>query len=104
MVYTMSKRLNPSINAISTLIVAFIGIMLVIINVVPMVKSKLNKNRDTLNRNRKVAKRIAFGMSAVLILSVFGGKYLFTTEGKYKENFARVQLGRIYGTRRNISI
>ena len=84
MVYTMSKRLNPSINAISTLIVAFIGIMLVIINVVPMVKSKLNKNRDTLNRNRKVAKRIAFGMSAVLILSVFGGKYLFTTEGKYK--------------------
>ena len=40
MVYTMSKRVNPSINAISTLVVVIITIMLIIINVAPMLASK----------------------------------------------------------------
>ncbi len=40
MVYTMSKRVNPSINAISTLIVIFITIVLILVNVVPMIKEK----------------------------------------------------------------
>ena len=40
MVYTMSKRVNPSINAISTLIVIFITIVLIIVNVMPMIKEK----------------------------------------------------------------
>ena len=35
MVYTMSKRVNPSINAISTLVVVIITIVLVIINAAP---------------------------------------------------------------------
>ncbi len=40
MVYTMSKRVNPSINAISTLVVVIITIILLIINVVPMFLKK----------------------------------------------------------------
>jgi len=40
MVYTMSKRVNPSINAVSTLVVAFITVVLIIINVVPVIKEK----------------------------------------------------------------
>ena len=40
MVYTMSKRVNPSINAISTLVVVLITIVLVVINVVPMLRKK----------------------------------------------------------------
>ncbi|AMC94191.1 spermidine/putrescine ABC transporter permease [Erysipelothrix larvae] len=40
MVYTMSKRLNPSINALSTIMVLVVTVFLVVINVVPM----LNKN------------------------------------------------------------
>ena len=40
MVYTMSKRVNPSINAISTVIVAVITVGLIIVNVVPMIKEK----------------------------------------------------------------
>ena len=44
MVYTMSKRVNPSINAISTLIVIFITIVLIIVNVMPMIKEKENKS------------------------------------------------------------
>lgn len=37
LVYTMSKRVNPSINALSTLIIGMITIVLVLINVVPMI-------------------------------------------------------------------
>ena len=40
MVYTMSKRVNPSINAISTLVVVIITVALVIINVMPIVMAK----------------------------------------------------------------
>lgn len=43
LVYTMSKRINPSINALSTIIVAVISLALVSINVVPLV---FNKTKD----------------------------------------------------------
>ena len=41
MVYTMSKRVNPTINAISSLIVGVITLVLVIINLVPFVRERL---------------------------------------------------------------
>lgn len=44
MVYTMSKRVNPSVNAISTVVVVLITIMLIIINVVPMFKKNKPSN------------------------------------------------------------
>ncbi|MBR6400032.1 MAG: ABC transporter permease [Firmicutes bacterium] len=37
MVYTMSKRINPSINALSTVIIGIITLCLIVINVVPAV-------------------------------------------------------------------
>jgi len=40
LVYTMSRRINPSINALSTLMVLVITIVLVLINVLPMFKKK----------------------------------------------------------------
>ncbi len=40
MVYTMSKRINPSINAISSLVVLFITLILIIVNVLPIIKAK----------------------------------------------------------------
>ena len=40
MVYTMSKRVNPSINAISTLVVVIITIALILINVAPVLAAK----------------------------------------------------------------
>lgn len=46
MVYTMSKRLNPSINAISTLIVVLITIVLLIVNIVPIIKEKRGKRNE----------------------------------------------------------
>lgn len=45
MVYTMSKRVNPSINAISTLVVVIITIVLVIINAAPALLQ--NVRRET---------------------------------------------------------
>ena len=47
MVYTMSKRVNPSINAISTLVVLIITVLLVIINVIPVVAAKQSKKAET---------------------------------------------------------
>ena len=46
MVYTMSKRVNPSINAISTLVVVIITVVLVVINVAPVVMAKREKKDE----------------------------------------------------------
>ena len=46
MVYTMSKRVNPSINAISTLVVVIITIALIIINVAPIISARHEKKAE----------------------------------------------------------
>lgn len=46
MVYTMAKRVNPSINAISTLLVVLITIILLAVNIVPMIREKIQKKRE----------------------------------------------------------
>lgn len=43
MVYTMSKRVNPSINAISSLVVLLITIGVVLANVIPLIREKIRK-------------------------------------------------------------
>lgn len=40
LVYTMSKRVNPSINALSTLVIVIITVVLLIVNIVPIMKEK----------------------------------------------------------------
>lgn len=40
MVYTMSKRINPSVNAISTLVVLLITITLTIVNILPIIRKR----------------------------------------------------------------
>ncbi|MEG0364922.1 MAG: ABC transporter permease [Erysipelotrichales bacterium] len=48
LVYTMSKRVNPSINALSTLIILIITTVLIIINVVPIIKERrIKKGKGT---------------------------------------------------------
>lgn len=46
MVYTMSRRVNPSINAVSTLMIVIITIVLVLINVVPVLTAKRQKKAN----------------------------------------------------------
>ncbi len=45
MVYTMSKRINPSINALSTIIIAIITIGLIVANILPVIKEKKEKTK-----------------------------------------------------------
>ena len=48
LVYTMSKRVNPSINALSTLIIVIISVFLLIGNVVPAIGRKKQKQASAL--------------------------------------------------------
>lgn len=43
LVYTMAKRINPSINALSTMLIIGITVVLISINVIPVLKSKRRK-------------------------------------------------------------
>ncbi|GFI62070.1 inner membrane ABC transporter permease protein YdcV [Clostridiales bacterium] len=43
LVYTMSKRVNPSINALSTLVILIITTVLIIVNIIPIIKEKKEK-------------------------------------------------------------
>lgn len=45
-VYTMYKRINPSINALSSIIVFVITIVLIIVNVVPIIKERNRRKRN----------------------------------------------------------
>ena len=51
MVYTMSKRINPSINAISTMVVLIITVALILINLLPAI---LENHTEKGRRRRKV--------------------------------------------------
>ena len=46
LVYTMSKRVNPSINAISSLVVLIITVVMIAINVIPIVRDKVIKRKE----------------------------------------------------------
>ena len=39
LVYTMSKRINPSINALSTVIILIITVVLVLVNIIPIIRN-----------------------------------------------------------------
>lgn len=50
-VYANVKRINPTINALSALIVFVITIVLIIINVVPMIKNRRRKDNEEMVKN-----------------------------------------------------
>ena len=69
MVYTMSKRVNPSINAVSTLVVVIITIVLLIINITPLVAAK-RKKKEVVGKHRKFVPAIAFACVLALIVGL----------------------------------
>ena len=46
-VYTMTKRINPSINALSTLVILIITVSLLTLNIVPMIKNRAQKRAQS---------------------------------------------------------
>ena len=45
LVYTMSKRVNPSINALSSIIILIITVVLLLVNIIPILKQKKEKTK-----------------------------------------------------------
>lgn len=68
MVYTMSKRINPSVNAISTLVVLLITITLIIVNVLPMIRKKTSPSKQNKPWKWAIAGVVVVG----LVASLFG--------------------------------
>ena len=75
MVYTMSKRVNPSINAVSTLVVVIITVVLIIINVVPAILAKRPKKAEMSKKKAAVLVPVGIAVAAAVVLvAVFGRK------------------------------
>ena len=68
MVYTMSKRINPSVNAISTLVVLLITITLTIVNILPIIRKKTSPSKQNEPWKWAVAGVVVVG----LVASLFG--------------------------------
>ncbi|MBQ8857436.1 MAG: extracellular solute-binding protein [Lachnospiraceae bacterium] len=64
MVYTMSKRVNPSINAISTLVVVIITVALLAINLLPVLAAKQQE------KGKSAKKVFAIPAIAVVVLVI----------------------------------
>lgn len=73
MVYTMSKRVNPTVNAMSTLVVAIITVLLVIINLVPLLASKREKRLKSARRHVFVPVAAVCAAAACLLFFFMGG-------------------------------
>ena len=82
MVYTMSKRVNPSINAISTLVVLIITIVLVIINVAPILAAKRTVKTEV--KHRKTWIPVTGGMVLVVVAVCFAQFGRGTLERPYE--------------------
>ncbi|MBQ7890823.1 MAG: extracellular solute-binding protein [Erysipelotrichaceae bacterium] len=79
-VYTMSKRINPSINAISTVMIVIITILLIVINVLPTFLAKQAEKPGNGKRNLIIA-------LACTILLVFGIQSLKPSVGNGNRPF-----------------
>lgn len=73
-VYTMSKRVNPSINAISTCMVLIITVALVIINLAPVLSAKRRKKEEI--RKRRILPGVLVAAALVVVIGIvkFGGE------------------------------
>lgn len=83
-VYTMSKRVNPSINAISTLVVLLITAVLVLINVAP--KRMAQRAQKAELRGHRIVMPTAVAVCAAVAVLVFvkvnGGNSALPYEGQ----------------------
>ena len=89
MVYTMSKRVNPSINAVSTLVVVIITIALVAINLVPVFVAK-QQEKGKGNGSRTIIGVMAFVLALISTIgfAIHGG--LKSSEKPYQGQTLRI--------------
>lgn len=68
LVYSMSKRINPTINALSTIIVVIVTVILIGINVAPAIASKFKNKKEFVSF--KLGRNLAIGFACVVIAFV----------------------------------
>ena len=71
LVYTMSKRVNPSINALSTIVILLITLALGVVNIVPLLRARRGAAKPA---NRRATAVVAAVLAVALIgTAVMGG-------------------------------
>ena len=73
-VYTMSKRVNPSINAVSTLVVVIITLVLLAVNLGPMIAAKKSVRTELGKRRRLVPAAAGGFLVLLLVFAVYQGR------------------------------
>ena len=73
LVYTMSKRVNPSINALSTLVIVAITLVLGIVNLVPILHEKREKEGSEKGKSFAQSRKLMAAVAGVLVLAILGG-------------------------------
>ncbi|MBP3852953.1 MAG: extracellular solute-binding protein, partial [Erysipelotrichaceae bacterium] len=72
MVYTMSKRVNPSVNAISTLVVVLITLVLITRNVLPLLHKEEERIVSRTPRQKRIRLALAGAVCVAMIVGLFG--------------------------------
>lgn len=80
-VYNMTKRINPTINALSTIVIIVIVAVLVCVNVIPVIRKKHRKTEASFSKNKKRG-YIAAAIACVLIVCVVSGISSASKNGK----------------------
>ncbi len=66
LVYTMSKRVNPSINALSTIVILLITLALGVVNIVPILRERKGGAAKPVNR------KVMAAITGVLVVAIVG--------------------------------
>lgn len=80
-VYNMTKRINPTINALSTIVILVIVLILVGVNVIPAITKKRRKAERSYSRNRKKW-LVGFGIAGVAVVLLLSGISSASKNGK----------------------
>ena len=89
LVYTMSKRVNPSINALSAIVILLITLALGIVNLVPILRERSERSGNAKPVNRKVLAAVA----AVLVVAVTAAAVMGGTARHRREQDAVEKYG-----------
>ena len=90
LVYTMSKRVNPSINALSTLVILLITLALGIVNIVPIIREKRAKDGEAA---KPVSRRLLAVLAGVLVVVIALGAILGRSAGRRAQQEAVAKYG-----------
>lgn len=83
-VYNMTKRTNPTINALSTLLILVVIIALVLVTVIPSINKKRREKGIVKSQSKKATRKIytGIGFAAVIAVAVFSVKSFMTISNK----------------------